>query len=180
MRKLQTADNGGTVKAMRAKVPGGSALTVALSLLLASFALALAGCGGGGGEAAGGEETTTAETTATDTTATETDTTGGTGTSTIEDTDGSYGGSSPICKSVTSTSSALNIAASTGDFATVSAEWAKLAAKAPAAVKGDIETVAEGYGKIATDPAGFGVLDTEPYKGSLVVVNSWTATNCAQ
>ena len=135
------------------------------ALLLAVLALVLAGCGGGGSETSGGEETTATET---ETTATETETAGTTtGGSTIEDTDGSYSGDSPICKVVTNTSSALNIAASTGDFATVSAEWATLAADAPVEVKADIETIAEGYGKIATDPAGFGVMDTEPYKTGL-------------
>jgi hypothetical protein len=174
MSSSHASDNRVTVTTMRPNVLG--------ALLLAVLALALAGCGGGGSEGSGGEETTATvtETTVTDT---ETDTeTGGTttGESTIEETDGSYGGDDPICKAVTNSSSPLNIAASTGDFATVSAEWAKLAADAPAAVKADVETVAEGYGKIATDPAGFGVMDTEPYKSALESVNGWTAVNCAQ
>jgi hypothetical protein len=138
------------------------------ALLLAVLALGLVGCGGGGSESSGGGDTTeTTETTET-------------GDSTIPDTDGAYSGNDPICKAVTNTSSPLNIGASTGDFATVSAEWTKLAANAPAALKADIETIAEGYGKIATDPAGFGVMDTEPYKTALASVNAWTAANCGQ
>jgi hypothetical protein len=180
MRKLRASDTRSTVQSMRATVLRGS--TLALSLVLVSLVLAVAGCGGGGGGAAA-EETTDTETTVTETVETdpvETDTTGGTGTSTIEDTDGSYSGNSPICKAVTNSSSPLNIAASTGDFPTVSAEWAKLAPAAPAAIKADVETVSEGYGKVPTDPAGFGVLETEPYKTSLAAVNAWTTTNCAQ
>jgi hypothetical protein len=170
MSRSHASDNRGTVTIMRPHVLGALVLTV--------LALGLAGCGGGGDGGSAAEETTVTET---DTTATETETGGSTtDTSTIPDTDGSYGGNDPICKSVTSTSSALNIAASTGDFATVSAEWTRLAADAPAEVKSDIETIAEGYGKIATDPTGFGVMDTEPYKSSLAAVNTWTAANCGQ
>ncbi len=150
-------------------------LNVLGALLLAVLALGLVGCGGGGSEGSGGEDTTATET---ETTETETETEGSTTGSTIPDTDGSYGGNDPICKAVTNTSSPLNIAASNGDFATVSAEWTKLAADAPAEVKADIETIAEGYGKIATDPAGFGVMDTEPYKTAFESVNTWTGANC--
>ena len=156
---------------MRVKVLGG--------LLLAVLALVLVGCGGGGSDSASGETTETTVEETTTTTETDGTETGG-GSTTIPDTDGSYQGNSPICKAVTNTSQPINFAASTGDFETVANEWETLAADAPAAVKPSIETIVEGYRKIDEDPAGFGVMDTEPYKGALEKVHSWTGTNCAQ
>jgi hypothetical protein len=140
--------------------------------LAATLTVVTAGCGGGGDGAASGD--TTAEATTEETT---------TGTvskpGTLEETDGSFSPDSPVCKEVTNQGSPLNIAASTGDFETAASRWEALSPEVPASLRPDVKNLAAGYRKIAQDPAGFGVLDTEPYRSSLVAVNEWTATNCA-
>jgi hypothetical protein len=150
--------------------------TVSVLLLLAA-ALLLAGCGGGGSESGAGDttatETETAETTETETTGTLTE-------SPEVDIDGSYTGSNAVCKAVTNSSSALNIAASGGQFEVVADEWEKIASEAPADVQKDIATLVKGYRLIDEHSAGFGVLETEPYKSAHSAVLAWTAANCGQ
>jgi hypothetical protein len=145
---------------------------IASGIVLLLAALMLAGCGGGDSESAGDTTATATETTETSEDVT-TDESGG-------DIDGSYTGDDAICKEITNSSSPLNTAASTGQFETVADEWEKLAAEAPAEIKGDIDTIIEGYRKVDEDPLGFGVLDTEPYKTAKANIDAWTAANCGQ
>jgi hypothetical protein len=138
-------------------------------LVLLVAALLLAGCGGGDSSGSA-EETTTEETTTEETVTTDSGT----------DLDGGYAGTNDICLAITNSSSALNIAASNGQFETVADEWEKIAASAPPELAGDVDTLVEGYRKIDEDPLGFGVLDTEPYKTAKANVDAWTAANCGQ
>ena len=170
MSRSHASDNRGTVTTMRLNVLGALLLAV-----LAPRPRRVWWRREARAQAADDDRRETTETT--ETTETGDSTTGG---STIPDTDGSYQGNSPICKAITNTSHPINFAASTGDFETVANEWEALAADAPAAVKPSIETIVEGYRKVDEDPAGYGVMDTEPYKGALEKVHAWTGTNCAQ
>jgi hypothetical protein len=140
--------------------------------LLVAVAL-LAGCGGGGGDGAAAEDATTevTETTNAETTP---------GNDPGNDIDGSYTGSNAVCQNVTNSSSSLNTAASSGQFEVVADEWEAMAADAPAELEPDIETLVKGYRLVDEDPLGFGVLDTEPYKGAYAAVTAWTTANCGQ
>ncbi len=164
MKPPRVSGDGGTVSHMRAWIVAG--------LLVAALGLVASGCGGGGG---GASADTTATTTEAETETTTTGTGGG-----LEETDGSFSSKSAICKEVNNQGSPLNIAASTGDFETAAARWAGLASTVPASLQGDVKTLAEGYRKIAGHPLGYGVLDTQPYKGAFARINAFTAKNCAQ
>lgn len=140
---------------------------IVLGLLLLALAAAVAGCGGGG-EAAGadGGETTTETVAATDTSEGPIDELVPVGPDT------------KLCREVTSTSSELNLAASNGDFSTVAKRWKELRAEFPDDLQPQIDTLAEGYGKVAADPTQYSVLETSPYKEALDAVNTYTGSNC--
>jgi len=141
---------------------------IVLGLLFLTIAAAVAGCGGGGGEAAG---TDAAETTTE--TAAETDTTEG-----PIDELAPAGPDTKLCREVTSTSSQLNIAASNGDFTAVAKRWKELQAEFPDDLQPQVDTIVEGYGKVAADPNQYSVLDTSPYKEALDAVNTYTGSAC--
>jgi hypothetical protein len=143
-------------------------LRIVLGLLFLVIAAAVAGCGGGGETTGADAGETTTET------AGETDTTEG-----PVDELAPSGPDTVLCREVTSTSSELNIAASNGDFATVAKRWKELQPEFPADVQPHIDTVAEGYGKVAADPNQYSVLGTSPYKEALDAVNAHTGSACA-
>jgi hypothetical protein len=146
------------------------AVRAASTLVVLLAALALAGCGGGDSDSEGSDTTPVGTVETTETVTTDSGT----------DIDGSYTGTNAICKAITNSSSALNIAASNGQFETVADEWEKIAQSAPADLADDVDTVVEGYRKIDEDPLGFGVMDTEPYKTAKANIDAWTAANCGQ
>jgi len=143
-------------------------LRIVLGLLFLAIAAAVAGCGGGGGEEAGadGGETTTE-------TVGETDTSEG-----PVDELAPVGPDTTLCREVTSTSSELNLAASNGDFATVAKRWRELQTEFPDDLQPHIDTLVEGYGKVAADPNQYSVLGTSPYKEAVDAVNTYTGSAC--
>jgi hypothetical protein len=140
---------------------------IVLGLLLVAIAAAVTGCGGGG-EAAG---TDAAETTSE--TVPETDTDEG-----PIDELAPVGPDTKLCREVTSTSSQLNIAASNGDFTGVAKRWQELQAEFPDDLQPHIDTLVEGYGKVAADPNQYSVLGTSPYKEAVDAVNTYTGSAC--
>jgi len=137
---------------------------VVLGLLLLTLGAVAAGCGGGGnGEAAGADTTTTTTTEATEEPVDET----------------APGGSSTIlCQEITSTSSELNIAATNGDFATVARRWGELRPELPDELRPHVDTVVEGYTKVAADPTQYSILEAAPYKDALDAIHAHTGSTC--
>ena len=144
-------------------------MRISICLLLAALALALAGCGGGSGEASPDTTDTTVETT-------------DTATETVEPTITEEGApeapDTAICQEVANTSSQLNIAASNGDFATVVKRWKVLLPEFPASLQPKVQTLIEGYEKVAADPNQFVILDQSPYKDAREAIDAHTASTC--
>lgn len=146
---------------------------VLLALLV--VVLTAAGCGGGSSDSATDTEPAAPETTGT-TTGTGS---GPTGESGVGESDGSFSPDSKVCVEVTNQGSALNIAASTGDFATVAARWKTLGPEFPPDLQDEVKTIVEGYEQVAADPNAFDVMTKPPYSTSLEAVNTYTAAECA-
>jgi hypothetical protein len=156
-------------------------VSVPVASLLAVLALGLAGCGGGepsADEAA--TETTASQTTTTTETTAAPETQPGNAEPDSVDEDAPSGPKTKVCQEVLNQGSPLNIAASNGDFVTVVKRWTALKSGFPADVLPQLETLIEGYEKIAANPSNYGLLDTSPYKEAFAAVNAWTATACAQ
>ena len=142
---------------------------IVLGFLFLAIAATVAGCGGGGGEAAG-----------TDAPETTTETGGGTDTSGgPTDQPAPLGPDTKLCREVSSTSSELNIAASNGDFTTVAKRWKAVQPEFPVDLQPQVDTLVEGYGKVAADPNQYSVLGTSPYKEAVDAVNTYTESACA-
>jgi hypothetical protein len=141
---------------------------VAVGFCVLVAAATVAGCGGSG-EASGGADTTPAVTeTSTDTSTTE---------GPVDELPPA-GPDTPLCREVTSTSSELNLAASNGDFTAVAARWEALRTEFPADLQPEVDTIVDGYGKVAADPGQYSVLETSPYKEALEAINAHTGSVC--
>ncbi len=156
----------GSIRSQLYRAEMRSRVVVGLLLLVLTASAAACG-GGGGGEAAGGDVTTTTATTAT-----------GSDDAGPVDQDAPSGTDTKLCREVTSTASELNLAASNGDFAAVAKRWQELRAEFPADLQPTVDTVVEGYGKVAADPNQFSVLDTSPYKEALDAIHAHTGATC--
>jgi hypothetical protein len=145
-------------------------------LVIVSFAMlvfAFAGCGGDDNSASGdttATETTTTETTETETTETETtDTTETETTETTETTDLSDFATSANCKEFRQIGTKLSAAFTGGgteDLQEVKQYFNDLVAAAPDEIKGDFQTIADAYGKIADALKGYDPSSGQPPSAS--------------
>ena len=120
-----------------------------LSLVVVSFALVAAGCGGGSDESAATTETTTTETTTAETTtdAASTDTSGDT-------TAGAFNWASEDCQSLVKAyvglSSAVGAASSGQDVSPQIEQFSKYVDEVPEEIRADVQTIASAYGDFVT------------------------------
>jgi hypothetical protein len=123
-----------------------------LALVVVSFALVAAGCGGGSNESAATTETTT-ETTTSDTTTTEDTSTDETTTS-EDTTGGTFNWTSEDCQSLVKAYVGLSAAvgaASTGqDVSPQIEQFSKYVDEVPEEIRADVQTLASAYGEFAT------------------------------
>jgi hypothetical protein len=170
-----------------------------LALLVCSFALVAAGCGGGSDESAATTETTT-ETTTSETTTTETSTDE---TTTSEDTTaGAFNWTSEDCQSLVKAYVGLSAAvgaASTGqDVSPQIEEFSKYVDEVPDEIRADVQTIASAYGEFATkikelgykpgdDPTAEQLQQLQAASNSIGPdvqaaadrVSTWTTKNCS-
>jgi hypothetical protein len=170
-----------------------------LALVVLSFALVAAGCGGGSNESAATTETTT-ETTTSDTTTTEETSTGETTTS-EDTTGGTFNWTSKDCQSLVKAYVGLSAAvgaASTGqDVSPQIEQFSRYVDEVPEEIRADVQTIASAYGEFATKlkdigykpgdvPTAEQLQQLEAASGSISSdvqaagerVSAWTSKNC--